>query len=400
MKSAQIKIIELAEYEKKSFKSNEITYETAINLYEKYQTYIDVDFPTPKTNYRWYLVAKGTVGYIPINSDLAIKINPKVPIKNLLGMLEYAYNLKSFNFLQGLVNCDSLEDFYNHLAYTLAEKILARCRKGLYRDYIPKTERLAYVRGRINLQQTIQKPWDVKLKCQYDEHTADVLENKILLWTIFNIGHSGFCLERVSLIVRKVYHALQGLVNLQFCKPENCINRQYNRLNSDYEELHYLCRFFLENTSPSHKNGENKTLPFLVNMHRLYELFVAEWLKRHLPKNFFIKLQERINIGDNLYFQPDLIIYESSNSQPRYILDTKYKVPKTPSSDDVAQVVAYAQSKNCQEAVLIYPSKLNNPVNQYVGDIRVRCLTFSLENNLDEGGKIFLENLLIKMPND
>jgi 5-methylcytosine-specific restriction enzyme subunit McrC len=108
-----------------------------------------------------------SLGYIPVNSDFALKINPKVPIKNLFGMLEYAYNLKSFQFLDGLINCDSVEDFYNKFAYILAEKIIERCRKGLYRSYVPKTEKLTYVRGRVNVQEMIKKPWDIKLQCEY-----------------------------------------------------------------------------------------------------------------------------------------------------------------------------------------------------------------------------------------
>jgi 5-methylcytosine-specific restriction enzyme subunit McrC len=46
-------------------------------------------------------------------------------------MLEYAYQLKSksFRFLEGLIDCQSLEDFYSQLAYLLARRILDRGRK-------------------------------------------------------------------------------------------------------------------------------------------------------------------------------------------------------------------------------------------------------------------------------
>jgi hypothetical protein len=39
----------------------------------------------------------------------------------------------------------------------------------------------------------------------------------------------------------------------------------------------------LENSGPAHERGSQSMLPFLVNMTRLYELFVSEWLKAHLP---------------------------------------------------------------------------------------------------------------------
>ncbi|MEI6444373.1 MAG: restriction endonuclease [Nostocales cyanobacterium ELA583] len=398
MKPANLRVIEITEYQNKSFSRDEISEEVGIILYEKYKNQVDVDFPSPKTRYQWKLTAKGWVGYIPINSDLALKINPKVPIKNLFGMLEYAYNLhdsKSFKFLQGLMNCESVEDFYNHLAAIFAEKIIERCRKGLYRSYITKTEKLAYVRGRLNVQQVIKKPWDIKLQCAYQEHTADIIDNQILFWTLFHIGHSGFCSEKVSQIVRKAYHAMEGMVSLQPCTSKDCMERIYHRLNEDYYILHQFCRFFLDNTIPSHEKGQNTSLPFLVNMARLYEIFVAQWLKANLPQNLTLKIQERINLGENIYFQTDLILYETTNFSPKYILDTKYKNHQNPSSDDVGQVLAYAASKNSPEAVLVYPTELNNPFNQYIGEIkiRVRSLTFSLNNNLEDAGNEFLKQL-------
>lgn len=395
MNSANLQIIELNEYQSKYFNRSDISTEWGIVLDKKYKNQVDVDFPTPKTDDKWKITAKGWVGYIPVNSDFALKINPKVPIKNLFGMLEYAYNLKeeSFKFLDGLINCDSVDDFYNKLAYILAEKIIERCRKGLYRSYIPKNEKLTDVRGRLNVQEIIKKPWDVKLQCTFQEHTADIIDNQILFWTLFHIGHSGFCSDKVSQIVRKAYHAMQGMVSLQPCNSKDCIERNYHRLNNDYYTLHQLCRFFLDNTSPSHEIGKNTTLPFLVNMARLYEMFIAEWLKENLPPDLKLETQEKIIIDNNTYFKPDLIIYDLHTLKAKYILDTKYKNPENVSNDDLYQVVTYAVSKHCSEAVLIYPTVLNNSFNQYIGNIKVRSLTFSLNENLEDAGNAFLKLL-------
>jgi 5-methylcytosine-specific restriction enzyme subunit McrC len=393
MNPTQTRIIELIEYEKKMFSVDEIPNSAGVELYEKYKNQVDVEFPNYKTGNKWQLKAKGWVGYIPISPELGLKLQPKVPIKNLFGMLEYAYSLKSFRFLEGLMDCDSLEEFYNCLAQVLAQKIIERCRKGLYRTYLPKTKQLAYVRGRLNVRELIQKPWNVQVKCSYEEYTADIVENQILTWTLFNIGRSGFCSERVSPTVRKAYHTLQGLVTVQPCSVKDC-SELYNRLNEDYRVLHNFCRFFLENTVPSHERGNHKVLPFLVDMARLYELFVAEWLKANLSPNLIIKSQERVNLGENLYFKTDLVLYDALTAKPRYILDTKYKTPVSPSFQDVAQVVAYAVSKNCQEVILVYPTLLTHSLDKFIGDIRVRSLTFSLDDNLNRAGQTFLQKLL------
>ncbi len=48
-------------------------------------------------------------------------------------------------------------------------------------------------------------------------------------------------------------------------------------------------------------------------------------LNENLPPNLTLKTQERINIEKNIYFQTDLIIYDTQTLTPQYILDTKYR---------------------------------------------------------------------------
>ncbi|MDZ8069367.1 MAG: restriction endonuclease [Nostoc sp. DedQUE08] len=392
---AQPRIIELTEYEANFFQRDEIDELAGMELYQKYENQVDVEFPNLRTGYQWQLKAKGWVGYIPATPELHLKINPKVPIQNLFGMLEYAYNLKGFHFLEGLMDCESLENFYNNLAHILADKVLERCRKGLYRTYLPKTQQLSYVRGRLDVQQIIQKPWNVKLKCNYEEHTADVKENQILAWTLYIIGRSSLCSERVSPTIRKAYHALQGLVTLQPCSAEDCIARQYNRLNLDYELLHNLCRFFLENSSPSHERGNYKTLPFLVDMAHLYELFVAEWLKKNTPQGYFFKQQHPIEISQNRHFNIDILLCDAATGNTIAVLDTKYKAPEQAGYTDIHQMISYANTTKCKQAFLIYPKDLTQPLDVKSDQIRVRSLTFSLDDNLDRAGQTFLKNLFL-----
>jgi 5-methylcytosine-specific restriction enzyme subunit McrC len=390
-------IIELTEYVPRQLEREEITPAIEEALWRNYRNQVKVESPSFRTGGKWQLTSQGWVGHIPLTPEFHLALLPKVQLKNLFGMLEYAYQLKSksFRFLEGLIDCQSIEDFYSQLAHLLTRRILDRGRKGFYRAYVPKTGQLAYVRGRLNIRQAIQKPWDVKLSCHYEEHSGDIEENQILAWTLFIIGRSGLCSERVSPTVRQAYHTLQGFVTLQPRSAEDCIGRVYNRLNEDYRLLHALCRFFLESSGASHERGDRTMLPFLVDMARLYELFVAEWLKAHLPQHLLLKFQEQVNISKTLHFKTDLVLYDISTGTTRYILDTKYKTPKQPAADDIAQVVAYAVSKDCHEGILVYPEDLTHPLNVLVGDIQVRSLTFSLKDDLDRAGQDFLQNLLV-----
>ncbi|MEG4861852.1 MULTISPECIES: McrC family protein [unclassified Microcoleus] len=392
MKPESRRIIELKEYLLATFERDFIPESVGDKIYQNYGKEIDIEFPNPKTKYQWELKSKGRVGNIPITPDFHIAIRPKVPINNLFGMLEYAYNLK-IKFPQGQIQCQSLKQIYERLANILAQKILERCRKGLYRDYLSKTERLAYIRGRVDLRSALQKPWDVKLKCHYHEQTGDIEDNQILAWTLFMIGRSGVCGESVSSTVRKAFHALQGFVTLKHFKSSACVDRTYHRLNQDYQLLHALCRFFLDNTGPSHEKGDREMLPFLIDMANLYEQFVAEWLKANTPTGFFVNKKHTVTHDQNYSDKIDLILRDIETNEILYVLDTKYKNPDQVASSDRHQIVAYANAVNCKNAILIYPQDLKQPLNNKIGDIRVRSLTFSLDGDLNEAGKTFLTSL-------
>lgn len=386
-------VLELTEYIPKDFPKEFISEEEGRLLVKDYSTQVVVEPPSYTTNDRWRLTAQGWVGYIPLTRKLGIAIKPKVTLRNLFGMLEYAYRLESFHFLKGLFESNSLEEFYEQLALILARRVLDRGRKGYYRTYVPRIEHMPYIRGRVVVEDFVKAPWKVNPRNHFAEQTSDVVENEILAWTLLCIIRSGMCTERVLPYVRLAYRNVLSLVTLIPFKPDDCIGRVYNRLNDDYEPMHALCRFFLEHSGPNHEIGDKTMLPFLVNMAQLYQLFVAEWLKGNLPEELEVKVQERVNIGTGgkLYFNIDLVLYDKASESVRIVLDTKYKDDSSATPDDIAKAMAYAESKGCTEAVLIYPTQVR--LDERIGRIRVRGLSFLIEHDLERAGQLFMKSI-------
>ncbi len=390
------RIIELTEYAPSRFPRDEIPEKIGESIWRYYSKQIAVDFPSPKTNWEWELKAQGWVGHIPLAPDLSISLHPKVQLENLFRMLEYAYKLESFTFLRGMIESKSLEEFYERLASILCKQILDRGRRGFYRTYLSQTEHLPYLCGRLDLQRLMRAPWDVNLLCHYHEHTADIEENQILGWTLRMILRSGMCTERVLPFARRAFRTLQSFTSLVPFSPHDCIGRLYNRLNDDYEPLHALCRFFLDHSGPSHEIGDRPMLPFLVNMAYLYQLFVAEWLTIHLPLDLKLKPQDEVDIDSqgNLHFTIDLVLSDNVTGEVLCVLDTKYKTPEMPSTDDVAKVAAYAEVKGCNKAFLVYPTELEYRIDEKIGYVIIRGMKFSLDGDIEEKGQAFLEELL------
>jgi 5-methylcytosine-specific restriction enzyme subunit McrC len=387
-------IIELTEYQPKILPRHYLSESNGRFLFDNFQDQIEVEAPNLLNDNNWKLTSLGYVGFIPLAKDEGLSLKSKVGLANLFGMLEYAYKL-DFKILEGIFECSSLNEFYERLAHFLAKKVILRQKKGLYRTYITQSETLGVIRGRIDVKDAIHRPWNVNRRCDFEEHTADIDENCILLWTLHCILKGGICSERVIPTIRKSYRGLYGSLSLQQYTFKHCIGRLYNRLNRDYLIKHGLCRFFLEHSGPLHGTGENTLFPFLIDMAHLYELFVAEWLKENLPVGYTLDVQHNVTFSEanKLRFVIDLVVYDEKSGEPIIVLDTKYKTTPIPSTADISQVVAYSEVKGCKYAALIYPQ---NPLNQFdevLGEIRVRSIGFKVDGNLEQNGREFIRNL-------
>lgn len=384
----------LREHEDLSVARDKIAYADGESLWRNYGRYLNVEFPSPKTGGSWKLTPKGYVGQIRQDDKLEFWLQPKVGVANLFGMLEYAYSLDP-RFRDELIGCSSVDELFERLASILADRVLLRAKRGFYRSYVGRRERLSYIRGRIELKRQLRQAWIPEVHCKFEEQTSDIEENGILLWTLKTILRSGFCSSRVAPKVRRAFRTLRGVVSEQAYSARDCSGRDYNRLNIDYQPMHCLCRFFLENTGPGHDRSDSSMLPFLVNMNSLFEKFVAEWLRRNTAMPHTFKAHQKTAHGDDcpLSFDPDLVLLDQDSGVKVAVLDTKYKSPDKPANSDVFQVTSYAEAHGCSEAFLIYPEELSNPLDVEVGRIRVRSIAFAIGTDIESGGRAFLAQL-------
>ena len=362
-------------------------------IWARYGKKMDLREPTRQTQYQWQLLSEGWVGIFPLRDGLTIQVQPKVPLHSLFGMWDYVYDLNLLIDRRELYACDTVTGFYSRLALALAQRVLNRVRKGLARAYMPQTERLPYLAGKLQLREHAQMPWQTTLPCAYEDHSADIADNQIIAWVLHLILRGGECEPAVQTLLRKAYRALAGTVSLRPCAPADCVRRHYDRLNADYRPMHVLCQFFLEHISPSHLSGDHQALPFQVDMTRLFERFVAAWLRQHLPTQWQVAAQERVEIGTSgaLHFKIDLVIRDLVG-QVQWVLDTKYKASYTPAPSDIQQIVTYAELKDCHNGVLIYPAAITQSVFN-VGNKRIRILAFDLGLPIAQAGAAFLRQL-------
>ena len=344
------------------------------------------------------LRSRGWIGHIPVGNDLLVRVNPKVPVSNLFGMLEIAYNLRSFQLFDGDIQVNSLEDLYERIVSILSRRVLDRARKGLYRDYFSETDELPYVRGRLDVVGAMlnARRGTPAIPCAYEEHTVDLDENRILLWTLHSVRRQALQREGVRIDLDRARRALGGTVRLKKFGPDDCINRLYHRLNSDYAPMHGLCRFVLEQAGPDIQPGDRAFVPFELNMPGLFEAFLAEWLRTNAPSSLTVRRQYNAQLDANfkVNIHVDIVLSDRQSNHPVAVLDSKYKADEQPSEGDIYQVAFYARELHVKRAFLVYPFPPTIPLRMVHGkEVRVESLAFDLGKPLDIAGPAFLERL-------
>ena len=392
MSEAASKQIILTEYQPLRLAREALSTDDGLRIWHSYGAQVAVEFPSPKTGDSWQLTANGWVGVAPVTHDLTLLIGPRVPLSNLFGMLEYAYDPRGVRWLPGMVTVDTVVGVYESLAVLLARQVLHLHRHGLAQHYSERRGAIPAMRGRII---GVPQPPAIAPTCAYSELTVDCLANRIPLWTLHGIMQSGLCGERALSVVRQAYRLLRGGVTLTPVTPDDCVRPIAHQRDVAYAPLHAICRFFLEGLGPGWHSGDHHMLPFWVEMTRLFERFVAAWLRSHLPAGVTLSAQQRVRLDADppLTFILDIVLHSATTGVPLLVLDTKYKPVTAPSTDDIAQVVSYAQAIGCHDAVLVYPATLARPLDTAVGDIRVRSATYDLSGDLDAGGMALLADL-------
>lgn len=361
-------------------------------LWQRYRAQVEIEPPSFRTGNQWRLTAQGWAGFIPLSRSLGLVLQPKVALHDLFAMIEVAYDLQSLHFLPGLMRVTSLPEIYTRLARLLAQRTLARAQRGLYRAYLPQRATTPYVRGHLHTAALVHTLPRGTVTCTAQQLTTDVMENRILAWTLHTILRSGLCRGDTLHTVQRAYRLLSNQTTLAPIPARAARGRTYSRLNQDYAPLHALCAFFLDQSGPGHTLGDQTMIPFLVDMARLYEQFVAAWLTQRLGATHRVSSQVHTPVSGDLHFTIDLVI---SAGRQRWVVDTKYKTPaRGPDTADVAQVLAYAQVQGAQQAVLVYPTPLAHPLDVTVGGVRLRTLTFRLDENLNLAGEILVAALL------
>lgn len=200
-------------------------------------------------------------------------------IKNIYYMLSYAFSvLKESEYEK--IQVESFDHIDNLFAAILARGIGLQLKQGLYREYVNHTENLEVIRGRINMQETMQNRMahKIALSCNYDELSENNLLNQILKTTVilllkkYDVDYQ----YKSELKKEMLFFSAVDQIELNQIRWQD-IHLQRN--NRTYQLLLAICRLFIEDALMTEENGGQSFRRMKESrlMSRLYEKFILEY---------------------------------------------------------------------------------------------------------------------------
>ena len=341
------------------------------------------------------------VGVARLTDGTVVRFTPKVPVANVFAMWDIAQGNSMKLDWSRYADVDSVDGMYDTLARQFILRIRERSVRGLHRTYEERHGRPAALRGRINVAESIRRPWQPELACRYDEHEADNLLNRLLLWALYSVIRSAALLRNdTRTMAAAVFRTLAGRVSLVEYRPSDYRDIDYTRLTQPYEPLHAMARFFVEHTAPELPGeARRRAVPFRLLMPELFEGFVAEWLRLNAPPDTSVRTQQSVKLEHSVMHNRPVytlsadIVLRAAGPDPRpfAVLDTKYKAGGKPDESDINQVHTYATQLGVTDAWLVYPEPLAEPLDITMQTaVRIRSATFDIGQDLETAGRRFL----------
>ena len=207
-----------------------------------------------------------------------------IPVQNVYYMLSYAFKVLNEQGYKRIVT----EEFNNTaelMAAILEKGIAIQLKRGLGKEYIPQTEALSSLRGKIDIAESIKTQGMLrkKLICTYDEFSVNSTMNRIIKSTAELLLKSDIAKSRKKEL-RKLMVFFADVTSIDLYSVN--WNLPYNRNNQTYRMLISICYLVVKGLIQKNTDGTTKLMDFLdeQRMCRLYEKFILEYYKKHYPE--------------------------------------------------------------------------------------------------------------------
>ena len=367
----------------------------------------------------YIITAKNFVGTIPLKHSKypQISITPKAGQVNFIQMWGYTESIDTAKLFEN-VNIqygNSLADLMVKPFLGIVEPII---QEGIYKNYVTVIEQIPGVKGRLLLSQNIRSSHITheKFWCEFDERTADILENQILLYCAKLLST-----RIISIDFKKELYYFQHRLEIEGVSDVSIEPYHLDLISLQKHNYHYknaldFCELILRYFGYGfQKGGMIPGSGHLYDMNNLFQNFVTKILQESLPNQYDVfKEEEKKYFLNNISSQnpkldgitpfqteamkPDIII--KKNKKDILVIDTKYKENTTKS--DYYQSISYSLYSKCPVLLLlpqIDEKKASDfQINQSIlnVDAKIFVRTIDFESHSDQNYIKIMKNRILK----
>ena len=273
-------------------------------------------------------------------------------------MLSYAFQVLNEQGYKNIAT-DQFENTAELMAAILAKGIAIQIKRGLGKEYIPQTEPLSALRGKIDIAESIKKQTmlNKKMICTYDDFSVNGTMNRIIKSTVE-------LLLRFDISKARKKELRKLMVYFNDVEPIDLYtvnwNIQYNRNNQTYRLLISICYLVVKGLLQTNSDGTTRLMDFVdeQRMCRLYEKFILEYYRKEYPEITANASQIPWQLDDGVgtmlpVMQTDIML---TYKEKVLIIDAKYYAHTTQSrfdthtlhSGNLYQLFTYVKNKEVE----------------------------------------------------
>lgn len=254
-----------------------------------------------------------------------------IKITNVYWMMAYALNYFDESDIKK-VKSEKFDNVYDLLCVLLSNGINKQIKRGLHKEYIPTTESLSSLKGKIEINESIRKNvvHSRKMICTYDEYSINSYLNQIIKSAaVYLIKSDKIRDSDRKDELKKTLMYLNGVDTLERSLI-NWNNIRFNRNNYTYKFLINISYLIFNGLLMNDEDGNLEFVDVINDdmLHMLYEKFILEYFRIEYKNEIEtsspnVDWNVRNDIGVDLLpkMMTDIVI-ERNNK--KLIIDAKY----------------------------------------------------------------------------
>ena len=307
-------------------------------------------------------------------------INVDNKVKNIYYMLCYSFYGELLNEKdEAELGSEAFDNVYNLFSLLLSLILRKEIKKGLHKEYININDELSGIRGKIKLDETINRNSLIRKKiiCEFDEYNENCMLNQVIKTTIYFLIKSNKIGNSTKSILKKllVYFNKVDLIEINSIKWNQI---RFNRNNMAYKYVTDLCRLILEGLIVSDKYGKYKFKEFLDDktISSIYENFIKAYYRKHYPelnassRKLYLSDKPILNIPmmktDITLEYEDRMLIIDAKFYSKILTGNPISNCKTVSNQHLNQIYVYVDSQDPQKegnvkGMLLYAQTIDEP---------------------------------------